>query len=355
MKKGINFIVVVSLICIVNFSEKSFSQTNPQSSILNPKSFTNPVWVGADPWVIQKDGYYYFCESGGNAIKVSKSKYLTRKQETVKVWDAPKETWNSVCVWAPELHFFRGKWFIYYTAGSSGPPYINQRAGVLEAKTDDPLGEYIDRGMLITSDNPSDPKSAIWAIDLTAFEIKGKLYCVWSGWDKPETTDATVQHLFIAPMSNPYTISGKRVKISSPVEPWEIGTVLNLNEGPEPLYHGNDFFIVYSCRESWLKDYRLGLLKLKSLDSDPLDPKNWTKHGPMFTGTDDIYGVGHSSYTKSPDGKEDWIIYHSKISDKPGWERDVRLQKFTWDKDGLPVFGKPIKPGVPVLKPSGEK
>ena len=35
----------------------------------------------------------------------------------------------------------------------------------------------------------------------------GSLYFVWSGW--PGTTDGQ-QNLYIAPMSNPYTISGER-------------------------------------------------------------------------------------------------------------------------------------------------
>src|SRR3989440_1531280 len=38
-----------------------------------------------------------------------------------------------------------------------------------------------------------------------------------------------------------------------------------------------------------------------------MDPGNWTKSGPVFTGTATVYGVGHASFTVSPDGTEDWI------------------------------------------------
>jgi GH43 family beta-xylosidase len=99
-------------------------------------------------------------------------------------------------------------------------------------------------------------------------------------------------------MSDPVTISGPRVKLSSPVESWEVGTELSLEEGPEILQHGGDTFIIYSTRESWLKEYRLGQLRLRP-GADPLDPASWTKSGPVFTGSGEVYGVGHASFTTS--------------------------------------------------------
>src|SRR5204863_7745297 len=123
------------------------------------------------------------------------------------------------------------------------------------------------------------------ALDLPVTPLGSQLYAVWAGWDTNSPTDRTPQHLYIARMSDPWTISSDRVPISSPTESWERGTELDLNEGPEFLERGADVFIIYSTRESWLKDYRLGQLKLTSLDADPMDPGNWTKSGPVFTGT----------------------------------------------------------------------
>jgi GH43 family beta-xylosidase len=129
---------------------------------------------------------------------------------------------------------------------------------------------------------------------------------------------------------------------------------LDINEGAEVLKTDTSVFIIYSCRESWLKEYRLGQLKLKSYDADPLKPGNWIKSGPVFQGTDEVHGTGHASFVKSPDGTENWIIYHSKKSTEPGWNRDVRMQQFHWNKDGSPDFGKPVPAGVPLTRPSGE-
>jgi GH43 family beta-xylosidase len=155
-------------------------------------------------------------------------------------------------------------------------------------------------------------------------------------------------------MKTPYTLSGPRVKISSPTEVWETGGPLNLNEGPEVLKNRNQVFIIYSCRESWLKEYRLGQLRLKSANANPLDPSCWIKTGPVFQGTEEVLGTGHCSFVLSPNDSENWIIYHSKKDKTPGWKRDVRAQKFTWNKDGSPYFGIPVPAGLEIKRPAGE-
>ena len=136
-----------------------------------------------------------------------------------------------------------------------------------------------------------------------------------------------------------------RVKISSPDRYYEQGE-LPLNEGPQILKHGKDVFVVYSCGQSWLDTYKLSYLRLKDPDADLLDPKSWIKSDkPVFEGTDQVFGVGHASFTTSPDDREHYIYYHTKKERKPGWKRDIRLQKFTFDASGVPCFGKPL-PGV---------
>ena len=206
-------------------------------------------------------------------------------------------------------------------------------------------------GMVYTGDDPDMKSNNVWAIDMTVFRHSGKLYAVWSGWEKPELTDKTSQHLYIAEMENPFTMKSPRVKISSPSEAWETGGPLDLQEGPEILRKGDNLFIIYSCRESWTVDYRLGMLKLRDPEGSLLSASSWEKSGPVFSGP---FGTGHCSFVKSPDGREDWIIYHSKKSIKEGWQRDVRAQRFKWDSKGYPVFGKAAAVGTMLKRPSGE-
>ena len=318
-------------------------------------TFTNPIDVGADPWVIRQNGTYYSVESANGGIWVYRSDTLTRpKQNGVRVWTPPDTGWNRTNVWAPELHFIDGKSYIYYTAGRSGPPFTEQRSGVLESSTTNPQGAYTDRGMLYTGDSVATRAHNVWSIDLTVHEINGMLYAVWSGWLDNATTDKTPQHLYMARMANPWTMSTNRVRISSPTADWERGPELDLQEGPEFLEHAGQVFIIYSTRDSWLKEYELGQLRLRAPLTDPMNPDSIVKTGPVFTGTSNVFGVGHASFTMSPDGTENWIVYHSKVDVAPGWNRVIRTQKFEWNTDGSPRFGVPTAPGETVRMPLGQ-
>lgn len=341
------------ILFLIFFPYQVLSQNN-QIQQTPDEFFKNPVWDGADPWLVKQDNQYIYCYSQNNAILVSRSQLMTQKGEIHTIWKAPEKGWNGACVWAPEIHFIDGRWYVYYAAGISGPPFIHQRTGVLRSKTSDVFSEYEDMGMLYTGDDSSVPESNIWAIDMTVFNIKNRLFAVWSGWQKQADTDKTPQHLYIQEMENPYTLKGKRILLSSPEESWETGGPLNLNEGPEILKNGENVFIVYSCRESWTPEYRLGILQLKNPDANPLTRENWVKTGPVFEGNNEVFGVGHCSFVQSPDGTEDWIVYHSKKTKNPGWERDVRMQPFTWRKDGTPEFGEAIPAGNSLKLPSGE-
>jgi GH43 family beta-xylosidase len=129
-----------------------------------------------------------------------------------------------------------------------------------------------------------------------------------------------------------------------------------VNEGPEILQHGDDIFLVYSASACWTDYYELGVLRAKS-GANLLDPKSWTKYDHPFFQQDreaKVYGTGHNGFFLSPDGKENWIIYHANPEPGQGCgdHRSPRIQKFTWNEDGSPNFGKPIATDVPIPKPA---
>ncbi len=318
------------------------------------ETFTNPVYEGADPWVVQQGGRYYLCQSEGDrGISVWASDRMTDPGTKRIVWKSPPKGWNSREVWAPELHWLDGKWYIYYAA--SDGRNANHRSGVLESKTSDPQGEYIDRGILYTGDDIEAQSDNRWSIDVTPVRINGKLYAFWSGW--PAGDD--VQYLYAARMENPWTISGDRVRLCDNCAfPWErVAESLRergLHEGPQALQRDGRTFIVYSCSGSWEPSYKLGMIWLEP-DADPLDATAWKRlNRPAMAGTEQVLGVGHCSFVRSPDMSEDWIIYHSKIDREHGWKRAVWMQPFTWAADGLPDFGRPVPAGKALPLPSGE-
>jgi GH43 family beta-xylosidase len=94
-----------------------------------------------------------------------------------------------------------------------------------------------------------------------------------------------------------------------------------------------------------------------STNKNLLNPASWTKSPvPVFKQSPEngVYAPGHNSFFKSPDGKEDWILYHanSQPGQGCGKDRSPRMQQFTWNKDGSPNFGVPVKEGVAMDAPS---
>jgi GH43 family beta-xylosidase len=305
-------------------------------------TFTNPIGNGADPWVIRWQGAYYLCSSNGGC-NVSKSEKLQDvcTAPKVRVWTPPADSAYSSGVWAPELHYLQGKWYIY-VAADNGDNYTHHMY-VLEGTTQNPQDPFVLKAKI------SDATDR-WAIDGTVLTTDDdKLYFIWSGWEGSENV---CQNLYIAPMSDPWTISGERVLISSPEYAWEKkgGTPL-INEGPEVLKHDGSLFIIYSASGSWTDDYCLGQLRFKG--GDILSKDSWGKDSlPVFAKTDTVFGPGHCSFVKSPDSTEDWIVYHAAKFRGAGWNRNVRIQKFDWKLDGSPDFGIPITEGVALEEPS---
>lgn len=325
------------------------------------RTFANPIIPApsADPWVVRAGGYYWYIHSSGDMISIRKADRLERIGEVgdANVWLSPSDGSYSKEVWAPELHYLNGRWYIYFAADDGKNE--NHRMYVLEGgkDPDNPLSGPADPENAANSPykfkGKISDKTDKWAIDGTVLQKKdGSLYFIWSGWEGDVDGQ---QNLYIAPMSNPWTISGDRVLISKPEYDWE-KKALALNEGPEILKNGEKIFIAYSASGSWTYDYCLGMLV--NSDGDVLNPSSWVKiDKPVFEGSvkNKSRGVGHCSFVKSPDGKEDWIVYHG-MTGSQGWgARSVRTQKFAWGKDGMPVFGEPVPVDTPFEAPSGEK
>jgi GH43 family beta-xylosidase len=307
-------------------------------------TFTNPIIppASADPWVFSHNGAYYYCESRNqNSLWVRKADCFTKlgDEEGVQIWTAPTLGANSNAVWAPELHHINNRWYIYYAADDGLNE--NHRMWVLESVTDDPQGAYRCKGVMNTQG---------WAIDLTILNHNGELYAIWSGW--PGSTNGQ-QNLYMAPMSNPWTISGDRVLLAAPELAWE-KIEMNICEGPQILQRHGKTFIIYSASGSWCPDYCLGMLEFTGGNIG--DPQNWKKwEAPVLQRNAKVWGLGHCSFIQSPDGLEDWIIFHAKTRKKSGWnDRNVHAQTFTWTEAGAPYFGEPLAPGVRIPIPSGK-
>ncbi|MGJ5892143.1 family 43 glycosylhydrolase [Streptomyces niveiscabiei] len=317
------------------------------------RPYTNPLKSakGADPWLEYHDGNYYLVTTTFTGILgIRKSPTLAglATAPNVQVWSDTTAS-RDTNIWAPELHFLNGRWYLYYSAGQSGVACCDsQRTHVLESTGTDPLGPYTYKNTLTGSNlTPGG-----WLIDATVLQAGGKLYLVGSGFSNGST-----QSLVIAPMSNPYTLASRAFSIiSSPTLSWETSG-MPVNEAPEPLYRDGRTFLTFSASYCQTADYKLGQLELTG--PDPLSASSWTKkQTPVFQRSDanGVYGPGHNGFFTSPDGTENWLVYHANNSASGGCGngRTTRAQKFTWNADGTPDFGTPVALGTTLPGPSGE-
>ena len=328
--------------------------------------FTNPLRVGADPWVIYRDGYYYMTTVSGATIYCYKSPTLEGLAyvDGVAIWTAPKEDevnesnlYYSRGIWSPELHYVEADefgeelsgWWLYFSADNGENP--NHRLYTVRALTDDGCGQY---GSPITGKVNEPVKMVVyndneWAIGQSLLRANGSTYLTWTG-EKGRGTADFHQTLNIAKLVNPYTIEGEGKVICVSDYPWEMhGYAYNAStgaaypkvvEGATAVYGDNgEIMIIYSASGYWTNYYCLATLTLKE-GADPLVKDNWIKSPePVFTHQNGIFGPGHAAYTTDAEGNR-WMIYHAYLT----WERDGRyvfIQPWTLDGTTVDMNGGP--------------
>ncbi|WP_437693043.1 family 43 glycosylhydrolase [Sorangium sp. So ce176] len=300
----------------------------------------------ADPHIKRHtDGYYYFTASVPTYDRIE-----IRRATTIRglASATPKVVWTkhatgpmAAHIWAPELHFIDGKWYIYFAAGSSTDIWAI-RMYALESSSANPMdGGWTERGQIVTD-------SDTFALDATTFEHGGKRYLVWAQEDPGVAGDNS--SLFIAAMVNPWTLASPNVRIARPEHAWETAGFA-VNEGAAVLERNGRVFVSYSASATDAR-YCLGLLTASATD-DLLSASSWTKsEEPVFVSANGLYGPGHNSFTTSADGSMDVLVYHArnyeKITGDPLYDpnRHTRVQRLEWNADGTPNFGVPLLNGA---------
>jgi GH43 family beta-xylosidase len=323
-------------------------------------TYTNPILTEQDPWVTYVNGFYYtsFTAYGcpGEHICVKAASTLTGLDSAPinDVWSAPSDpnAPNHAEVWAPEIHYLSGNWYIYYAADNGDNN--NHRIFVLQAiNPANPTGSYAEantrlaHGQLYGS-------LGLWEIDPDVFTAAdGNLYVTFSCTNG--TTATQPQRICIASMSDPLTMSSVAVYLSTPDQPWERRSTANgIQEGPVGYARGNDTYITYSASASWqYNTYDVGVLAhFNDNGSNPsLLNGTWTKYGPILDNHGTAYGNGSIVFVPSMDGSEFWALYHSHDT---GGALSTFMQQIFFTSYGWPVVGYPVNRGVALTDPAGE-
>lgn len=307
--------------------------------VVKNEEFPDPLVMNrADPYVLKHtDGYYYFTGSVPEYDRIILRRSRTicglSNAEEIVIWTRHGEGEMGSHIWAPELHYIDGNWYLYFAAGRSDDKWAI-RPYVLECIDDNPLtGRWMEKGRIKL------PVES-FSLDATTFKHREERYLVWAQIVEDSC-------LYIARMDTPWSIATEPVKISSPEYEWEIQRH-RVNEGPAVLVKNGRVFMAYSA--SGTDDrYCMGLLTADET-SNLLDPSSWTKsQEPVFISSESAsqFGPGHNSFVMSNDDSEILFVYHARsykeITGEPLYDpnRHARVQQLLWLPDGTPYFGEP--------------
>ena len=304
----------------------------------------NKPWIlqRADPYVCKADGGYYFTASvpAFDRIILRYSKTLRGLGEASErvIWKKHDHGPMSENIWAPELHWLYGGWYIYYAGGEVEDQW-HIRPYVLKLDGTDPMkDEWVEAGPMRPADT-DEFSFRTFSLDATIFQVNGEYYYVWA---EKVSVGKQISNLYISRMESPVKLATDQVLLTSPDYDWERHGFW-VNEGPGVLFHGDDIWLTYSASDTG-PAYSVGMLHAKK-NSDLLDPRSWEKSRYPVLSTDQelgIYGPGHNCFVKD-ENENDQMIVHARTKpeiegnplDNP--DRHAFILPVRWNED-TPVF-----------------
>lgn len=298
----------------------------------------------ADPYITRhSDGKYYFTASVPEydkiVIRCSDTLDGLKNAGEKTVWTKHESGEMSQHIWAPEIHYLFGKWYIYFAAAKADDIWA-LRPYILECQGDDPMkDEWVEKGMIQKSDDDIYSFQA-FSLDATIFENNGEYYYIWA---EKVSVGIQISNLYIARMESATKLATAQVLLTTPDYDWERVDIW-VNEGPAVIKHNGRIFMTYSASATG-ECYCMGMLSIGE-NEDILDPRAWQKERKPVLKSDrekGFYGPGHNSFTKTEDGR-DVCVYHARtyleIVGDPLYDpnRHTMLMEVKWDDKGYPVF-----------------
>lgn len=302
----------------------------------------------ADPHISRHGPLYYFTASVPQYDRIELRRATSvdglANAPAFVAWRKPDTGPWSELIWAPELHFNQGAWYVYFAAAHTraldGNGMFQHRMFAIRNTAADPFtGEWEFLGQV-------DSGIDSFCLDATTFTHRGQLYYLWAQKDPAIPGNS---NLYIAPLQTPWQLGGPPVLLSKPEFEWECRGFL-VNEGPSVLQRHGKVFISYSASATD-ENYAMGLLWADE-GADLLDPRSWHKSPePVMRSCaeDSVFGPGHNSFTVGAAPDEVLLVYHARtyteIEGDPLWnpDRHTFVKPLRWSAAGMPLFGKPSR------------
>lgn len=285
--------------------------------------------IGAhDPVIIKADGVYYRFATGPG-IPIGCSKDLLSWVECGRVFNRlPVSIYKAVPkvqdLWAPDISYFNGKYYLYYSGSSFGS---NQSAIALATNTtlDSTRKEYkwVDEGVIVQSQ----PSYAYNAIDPNLVQAQdGTLWLAfgsyWTGIKLQQLDPKTGQAL----SNTPLHAIAQRYENNGSIE----GSFIVYRAGYYYLFVSFDY-----CCQGVNSNYNIRVGRSKAIIGPYLDQsgKEMLKGGGtlVLDGKTAFKGPGHNAILI--EGDKYYLVYHAYDVKSNGTPL-LHIEELLWDKDG---------------------
>jgi len=296
-------------------------------------TYCNPVYpeIMADPFVLRHEGRYYAYGTapagpGGGRFPVLVSNDLVDWHRAGYAMAAP----GADEFWAPEVAHADGRFWLYYSRGDRQGHGHRLRVAV----ADHPAGPFSDCDTLLVPDQP-------FSIDAHPFRDHDGQWYLYYCVDFLELED---EHrigtgIVVDRMLAMDRLAGQPRTVARPHADWQLfkkGRAMydavydwHTVEGASVLVHGGRYYCFYSGGAWEQQNYGVSWV----VAEHPLGPftrPEGSEHALLMrTRPGNVIGPGHNSFTTSPDGSQDWIVYHAWDPAMTG--RRMCIDRLTWD------------------------
>lgn len=313
-------------------------EITPYVNIYTGRTFTNPIFHGADPEILFHDGVYYSYVLDNTVddvcrVRIRTSRDLLKWEEAGFGFEVDQNSPISFFM-SPNV-FYKDGWFYLLIAsrygGTSGRDFR-----VYYASAKSPLGPFVMNEERPYVNNELGIGGAPFVDD------DGSVYLTYVYFDNGN--NISIQE--ILPKDGVITAVGEAKKVISPSEWYEIDEYGCVTEGGVLIKHNGYYYMMYASGH-----FRAHYGESYAVSKNVLGPYTKYKHNSVLTHNAYADGAGDCVFVKSPDGKETFVAYHchSEKGNK-GLDRWTCIDRiyFVPDEDGGPdilrVYGPTTTP-----------
>jgi len=359
IKSALFYFVCISLFCI---------SCNKPAEIITGQNPIN-IKVG-DPYILQTSGgeFFLYGTSGIDGFETYSSFNLRDWKPEGQVYKGGTDlSWTKDCFWAPEVYFYKDKYYMFFSANSKNNPDNELeifKIGV--AVSDSPKGPFLD----VSREPIFDPGYPI--IDANVlFDEDGKLYLYYSRccykhpveseiseWARTKKKFSEIEESwvygvelkpdFTGVIGDPVLLLSPPATMDDKQAEWESRSVTSgeinrrWTEGSYIMKKDDTYYMMYSANYYVGENYAVGY----ATASHPLGPFTKAEDNPVLQKNTEsggiVTGTGHNSVLTLSDG-EMYCVYHGRTA-KTGEERVVFIDRMEITK------GKKIKVYGPTTK-----